>query len=692
MITQRGVVSIWSCAVNGELNLLYTFKLKYGCSHTTLYDNEHIIGEHQADMESDEIISAFYMSNNEGKIYLITDDGHCNDILELEKISNESDEIHFRLLQYIATHHKLIFITDDMTLYVYDVLDNNMNSLVQSKCFKLSIKSNDVAVTCIHLFNGLLAICNEQSVIHCFDIINNDNYILPLTDSRHMAAPNDTIDSLKYISSSKILIGITAKNRIVLWKYRHSHWNYKQLIDESSNENDWIILPPIAVSQNILHLDAGLSSHFSNPNDVGIAAFVQNTSTSSEVDSESREIEGELKVFCETKLHYEYSNGYTFIQFAPSRLLIYLSGDKMKKIRTPFTILILANAGNLVFLSNGEQSQLYRIERDGAPIQVHEWRQMLCSSACIHLISVDMKSLQSDMDSVAVDQSKSKIWKNAANKASNMFNATQFNHQQNNETTQMEKKAPSANIVVCYHNNVRIYNCSGSIKTTLTFQEHEGFPIAMDLNLSMLAVVTTENILKVWDLKGDLNVNRSQRMPKTIVPQRKLDEYVNGVQSIKINADSNKISILSFAQDELTNIVDTIYIYDIEKDDCATFKLESNLTIRDHIWDEHDGRFLSVLWERIIAPGAKRKNRRSNEDDDSSDTSDGTSLLNSSNRIDAESMDDFTEEEMKVATDSHRGIKETRKASMLEMVCTDFRCLIFSILYVMVYRQIRRQN
>ena len=211
---KRGVVSIWSCKSNGALNLMYTFKLKYGCSHITLYydDNQQQKEQHEQHEQHDDdmmMVSSFYISNNEGKIYLITDEGQCNDILDVEKYSNDdNDEIHFRLLKYIQIHKKLIFITEDMTLYIYDIINNNENELSLNKSFKLSISSNNnnINIICLHLFNGLIAISNEESLIRLFDIIHNDNYILSLTDSRHMAAPNDTIDQIKYIPSTKILI------------------------------------------------------------------------------------------------------------------------------------------------------------------------------------------------------------------------------------------------------------------------------------------------------------------------------------------------------------------------------------------------------------------------------------------------------------------------------------------------------
>jgi len=587
---------MWLCKPNGSLNLLYTFKLKHGCSHITLYQLQTPPEE---ETEEELALSAFYMSSKEGKLYVTTDDGHCNEILQVEH-----REIHFKLLQYISEYQKLVFITHhiDLMLYIYDVADGNLSELTLDKSYKLSIKStDDVQLICLYLFNGLIAICNEQCIVRLFDIINNENYILSLTDARHMAAPNDTIDTIKFMPSTKVLAGITNKNRVVLWKYKYSQWSTRQLMYQTSNENDWIVLPPINIQRKILLMDGGLSSQFYNSNDIALTMFMEtnpgNTSTNKNAPalaaSNSDENSGELKVFCETQLHHKYSNGYTFIQFAPNRLLIYLSDDKMKKIRTPFTILIVANAGNLVFLSNGELAQLYLLDRESAPIRIYQWDEMLCSMACVHL-------LDDTSSSASMKESDSK--QPIASSSTSSLSSTENNSNAN------RRKTPSANIIVCYHNNIRIYNCNGSMKTTLTLQEYEGFPLSMDISGSLLAVVTTENILKVWDLNGDSNQDLNKRVPKLIVPQRKLDEYVNGVQSIKLNATADKISILSESpSDGQHNMITTVFLYDIEKDDIAKFKLQPDLTVQDHIWEQHDGRFLSVLFRKIASPGNKNK-------------------------------------------------------------------------------------
>ncbi len=80
--------------------------------------------------------------------------------------------------------------------------------------------------------------------------------------------------------------------------------------NNSYNENNLIILQSIT------------SSKFHNPNNIVIAVFAENNNindtnndTNNETNNETYN-NGELKIFCETQLHLNYSNGYTFIQFA----------------------------------------------------------------------------------------------------------------------------------------------------------------------------------------------------------------------------------------------------------------------------------------------------------------------------------------------------------------------------------------
>ena len=539
--------------------MMYTFKLKHGCCHVTALCE----GDERSCVETEvNLISAFYMASNEGKIYVATDDGHCNDIVQLDG-PNRSEGSRCRFLQYLVHYRKLICISDDLVLSLYDIDDHDVCQLHQSKSFKLSMAARD-STTIIHVFKGLLAVSNEQSMVRLFDVIQNDNYVLSLTDPRHKAAPNDTIDMIQFSPSSRVLLGVTAKNRIVQWKYRGFGWNDQQ--NESSNERHWVVLPPITLSRNALCITAGLSSHFYSATDLGLAVFAGQTGAD---DSGSTD-DGELLLFCETKLHCIYSGGRTIIQFAPNRLLIFLEDDKMKKIRTPFTILIVACSGNTVFVSDGEQAQLYSVDMDGPPLRVREWKEMRCSAAALY--SIDDEHIMNAK------------WNAAPHTAGSAAKSD---------------RPSSINVIVSHHSNIRIYSADGALRTTLTFQEADGFPVAIDVRGSLLAAVTTENYLKIWDLGGDPLCERSQSAPKAVVPRRSLDEYVVAVKSIRINADYNKIGIVGLVPENMRHLSRCFHIYDIDRDQCTCYHFEREVAVEELLWDELDGRLLSVSWRKI---------------------------------------------------------------------------------------------
>ena len=132
-----------------------------------------------------------------------------------------------------------MLIAADMALSVYDV-----PQLTLAKSLKLSVSTADVErVRCLHLVGGLVALCSEQAVVRLFDVVRNENYVLSLTDARHMAAPNDTVDALHFMAATRVLVGVTAKHRVVQWK----------LIAHRSgtSEHDWLVLPPIAVARPV---------------------------------------------------------------------------------------------------------------------------------------------------------------------------------------------------------------------------------------------------------------------------------------------------------------------------------------------------------------------------------------------------------------------------------------------------------
>ena len=173
---------------------------------------------------------------------------------------------------------------------------------------KLSVQvSENIECNVLHISNGLIAISNQENVVRLFDTIENDNYVLSLEHPKHMAAPNDTINRISYVSKEKVLYGITEKNRIVLWRF-------KGLTGEDASDQDWDILSPINVSFSFDIIDGGCSSHY-NKDETTIAVFNQS--------------QQKICIFCETLLQQLVTQHFTALQFAPNRLAIVVNDDKV---------------------------------------------------------------------------------------------------------------------------------------------------------------------------------------------------------------------------------------------------------------------------------------------------------------------------------------------------------------------------
>ncbi|ETO20866.1 hypothetical protein RFI_16341 [Reticulomyxa filosa] len=162
--------------------------------------------------------NVFWMCSSGGNVYMLDDDGNCNEMLNFNNQQDAHDVTLF-CMQYLPLKSTLVIITSDFMLYLYVMQSSGVLSL-STQC-KLSIKPS-AHVQCIYLFDGLIAISTESSSVQIFDTINSTNYLLPLSDPKHMAAPNDTIETIQFLNDchQKLLIGITVKNRVVLWKFR----------------------------------------------------------------------------------------------------------------------------------------------------------------------------------------------------------------------------------------------------------------------------------------------------------------------------------------------------------------------------------------------------------------------------------------------------------------------------------------
>ena len=612
--------------------------------------------------------SIFFITSTSGIIYFVSDNGDCNEILAIPEVS-------FLMLQYLEHDSTLIFITSDMILHQYQIAlndnkrpneneneanrsvniyddenesenvmseHNELMSLKFIKSVKLSIKSSNLKIRCIYLFDGLLAVSNEKQLIRVFDAIHSDSYVLSLNDARHMTAPNDTITQIYYSNQPyKTIIGVTAKNRIVFWKFRYKALHYQSLYNNDPSELDWEILPPINLNTcDIEMITHGMSSLY-NKRELCLAVFAKNkikdvaessNKRTTTVSNDTTQNLNVLRLYNEMKSHFKQYDQFSFVQFAPNRLLIHTPDDSTRKIGTKFSILNMHCNSNVVVVSDTKQLELYYIDVDSSddsgdnaktdgnnnvssstkrvtqPIKIRSFSNLQNMQCILHVFSSTTKVYVETNTQKSISQLNSQDDKHTNHGKQTLFQRQDFNagskwnsvgskvktmkttmgtlSMNTNSAQYQAASTVRGSIITINRSVIELYNFDGEFKYALQFQEvEEGYPISMDIKGDILAVVTSERILKIWELgkydenkKHVANRNNASDYVKLILPGKDLSQWIDSVSSIKLNANATKISLLTFLDTDNSG-ANQIFVYDTERDDIHSFKMDSNTTV-----------------------------------------------------------------------------------------------------------------
>ena len=133
--------------------------------------------------------------------------------------------------------------------------------------------------------------------------------------------------------------------------------------------------------------------------------------------------------------------------------------------------------------------------------------------------------------------------------------------------------------------------------------ESEGEVTLMDVKGRYMAVVTQNNMIKIFDI--------SRRQYKQIGVTRKfeikLGEPLGEIKDIQLNCEGKKLCILADQSPFPTvRIPDTkFYIYDVDMDNFMDMQVAPNRVPVECFWDLSDPRLLAVETEYVKDPNAK---------------------------------------------------------------------------------------
>jgi hypothetical protein len=124
-------------------------------------------------------------------------------------------------------------------------------------------------------------------------------------------------------------------------------------------------------------------------------------------------------------------------------------------------------------------------------------------------------------------------------------------------------------VVQCTDNKLEVCSYTGEVKNVIQLSENEGEVISIDARGRYMAVVTSNNMIKIFDTSRreykQLGVTRNFEM--------KAGVSLGEIKDISLNADGKKLCILADQQPfPSIRIPDTkFYIYDIDMDNFMEF-------------------------------------------------------------------------------------------------------------------------
>lgn len=141
-------------------------------------------------------------------------------------------------------------------------------------------------------------------------------------------------------------------------------------------------------------------------------------------------------------------------------------------------------------------------------------------------------------------------------------------------------------------NKIQVCSFAGEVKQVIPMAESEGEVTLMDVKGRYMAVVTQNNMIKIFDI--------SRRQYKQIGVTRKFEikngEPLGEIKDIQLNCEGKKLCILA-DQSPFPNvrIPDTkFYIYDVDMDNFMEMEISANRVPIECFWDQSDPRLLSI--------------------------------------------------------------------------------------------------
>ena len=141
---------------------------------------------------------------------------------------------------------------------------------------------------------------------------------------------------------------------------------------------------------------------------------------------------------------------------------------------------------------------------------------------------------------------------------------------------------------------LEVLNLRGTVKQSLPLTESEGEISIIEINKEHMAVATSNNIIKLWDIS-----RRSWKQIGIAIAFQSEEKSLGDIRSLSLNSDGSKLCILAETSPVPSiKIPDTkIYIYDISNGHFLIHEISKQRIPREVVWDQSDPRLFVVELE-----------------------------------------------------------------------------------------------
>eukprot|EP01006_Ploeotia_vitrea_P038293 TRINITY_DN66224_c9_g3_i2.p1 TRINITY_DN66224_c9_g3~~TRINITY_DN66224_c9_g3_i2.p1 ORF type:complete len:1410 (+),score=219.44 TRINITY_DN66224_c9_g3_i2:87-4316(+) len=446
----------------------------------------------------------FFFGGSEGIIYMADDNGNA-------QACTQALESPLAALLYYAARDGVVCVTTNMNLGYWTLQsDFKFHEITHAK-IAASQGGEAIIPQVMWVGNGLLVTSNNENVLRMWNLEQDDNYVLQLTEQEDREVTVGRKNGLEKISCisfnprKRVLAGGTKEGRIVFWQFVGG--------ESSVAADDWEAFAEI-------DLDTAINDIQWGPGETLLSASMTDA----------------VSILHETILKRKLLNNTAIIQLSPECVLVDILGSKMThQVKSGLRIKGLDLFGNHFCVWNGKCMELYQVAEGGKTIHLMHKFETLANCVALH----------------------------------------------------------SESIFIAKNGRIEVYTYQIHKKQTLMFPENEGSPEHMDVHGDHLAVVTSNNFLKMWRLGREAKPTQTKRLFE--------DQTGVEVTSIRCNCDGNKVSLLcKTINKEGHTMTDTkFYVYDLETERLTSYDFNgvSRFPI-SHCWDETEPKLLGCETRR----------------------------------------------------------------------------------------------